>query len=98
LGESILIAWQIHNNYYISIRVTINSTLKTADVPLPKKYRSIKPNTEQSKKEYKTLKKEDEEFTKKEINSVDVVTANMTENGSIIFSFLVYFYCMINIY
>lgn len=68
------------DNATINNPVTINSTPKTADVPLPKKYRSIKPNTEQSKKEYKTLKKEDEEFTKKEINSVDVVTANMTEN------------------
>lgn len=62
-----------------------NSTLKTAEVSLSKKYRSIKPNTEQSKRAYKTSKKEDEEFTKKEINSMDVVTTDTSENGCIIF-------------
>ncbi|CAL1687593.1 unnamed protein product [Lasius platythorax] len=61
--------------------VTINSTSKTAEVPLSKKYRSIKPNTEQSKKVYKTSRKEDEELKKKEINSVDVLIADTSENG-----------------
>ncbi|XP_029670065.1 transcription factor IIIB 90 kDa subunit [Formica exsecta] len=60
--------------------VTSNSTLKTAEVPLSKKYRSIKPNTEQLKRAYKTTKKEDEESMKKEINSEDVITADMSEN------------------
>ncbi|KMQ93424.1 transcription factor iiib 90 kda subunit [Lasius niger] len=61
--------------------VTVNSTSKTAEVPLSKKYRSIKPNTEQSKKVYKTSRKEDEELKKKEINSVDVLIADTSENG-----------------
>lgn len=60
--------------------VTSNSTLKTTEVPLSKKYRSIKPNTEQLKRAYKTTKKEDEESMKKEINSEDVITADMSEN------------------
>ncbi|XP_070163078.1 transcription factor IIIB 90 kDa subunit [Polyergus mexicanus] len=60
--------------------VTSNSTLKTAEVPLSKKYRSIKPNTEQLKRAYKTTKKEEEESMKKKINSEDVITADMSEN------------------
>lgn len=50
------------------------------ELPLSKKYRSIKPNTEPPKKVYKTVKKE-EEFEKKEINSDEVLAADMFENG-----------------
>ncbi|KAL6420682.1 hypothetical protein ACFW04_013971 [Cataglyphis niger] len=60
--------------------VITNPTLKTAEVPLSKKYRSIKPNTEQLKKVREIPKKEDEEATKKEINSEDVITADTSEN------------------
>lgn len=74
----------MYNNYYTT-RVTTNPTLKTAEVPLSKKYRSIKPNIEQLKKACEIPKKEDEESTKKEINSEDVITADTSENGCIIF-------------
>lgn len=57
----------------------INSMPKT-ELPLSKKYRSIKPNTEPPKKVYKTVKKE-EEFEKKEINSDEVLAADMFENA-----------------
>ncbi|XP_029168410.1 transcription factor IIIB 90 kDa subunit-like [Nylanderia fulva] len=60
--------------------IPINSTSKTAELPLSKKYRSIKPNTEQPKKIYKIAKKENEEFKKEEINSVEV-TADTSENA-----------------
>ncbi|XP_011874658.1 PREDICTED: transcription factor IIIB 90 kDa subunit [Vollenhovia emeryi] len=60
--------------------VTVNSTLKSAEALLTKKYRSIKPNTQQLKKTLdkelygKTPGREDEEFTKKEISPVETDT------------------------
>lgn len=74
----------MYNNYYTT-RVTTNPTLKTAEIPLSKKYRSIKPNTEQLKKTCETSKKENEESPKKEINSEDIITADTSENGCVIF-------------
>ncbi|XP_011701326.1 PREDICTED: transcription factor IIIB 90 kDa subunit-like, partial [Wasmannia auropunctata] len=58
--------------------ITVNSTLKSTEVLSTKKYPSIKPNTQQLKKSLdKTLDKisrKDEEFTKKEINSMELDT------------------------
>lgn len=55
--------------FFHTIRVTaVISSLKSAEALLTKKYRFIKPNTQQSKKTLdKIAKKEDEEITKKEI-------------------------------
>ncbi|XP_011644014.1 transcription factor IIIB 90 kDa subunit-like [Pogonomyrmex barbatus] len=52
--------------------VTVNSTLKSTDVSLTRKCRSVKPNTQQFKEMDKTSRKEDKEFTKKEINSIEI--------------------------
>lgn len=58
--------------------ITVNSTLKSTEVLSTKKYPSIKPNTQQLKKSLdKTLDKisrKEEEFTKKEINSMELDT------------------------
>ncbi|XP_071648414.1 transcription factor IIIB 90 kDa subunit [Temnothorax longispinosus] len=60
--------------------ITVTSTLKSAEALLIKKYRSIKPNTQQLKKtldktlDGKTPKKEDEDVTKKEITSMETDT------------------------
>lgn len=64
--------------------------MKSAEVLLTKKYRSIKPNTQQLKKTLdktldKTLRKEDEEFRKKEINSIetDIPIIDTSEIGNL---------------
>jgi len=61
--------------------------LKSAEtsVLLTKKYRSIKPNTQQLKKSLdKTPRKEDEEFSKKEINlmETDIPIVDTSEIGN----------------
>lgn len=76
--------------------MTVNSTLKSAEALLTKKYRSIKPNTQQLKKtldktlDGKTSGKEDEKLTKKEINSMEVDTpiVDTSEIGCVIFIYL----------
>lgn len=64
--------------------------MKSTEVLLTRKYRSVKPNTQKLKKTLdktldKTPQKEDEEFRKKEINSVetDVPIVDTSEIGSL---------------
>lgn len=76
--------------FFHIIRVTtVISSLKSAEALLTKKCRFIKPNTHQLKKTLnKTAKKEDEEITKKEINTIeteDTPIVDTSEIGCVIF-------------